>query len=250
MLSRLRLLGALAAVAAAVGAAPAVAHAGTYDVSVSTAADISGWQFFHDPGFYGCSFRSHPRAVRRQRRRVADPASDLRPRHRRPPGECLLGVGRAANHHDRERLGAGRHRDRRHRHLRIHEGSPSQRIVRRHAAAPHGRERRHVRLVDPLRERGDRALPEDRRRPHLRRQVEEHDPDHRPHRPASRRHSPERVAVGPAGVGRLAQPVPAGEPHSRRGRRRSGRCDRVAPTTARPSSTPTRSPPSPGSSRA
>ena len=60
MLSRLRLLGALAAVAATVGAAPAVAHAGTYDVSVSTAADISGWQFFHDPGFYGCSFRSHP----------------------------------------------------------------------------------------------------------------------------------------------------------------------------------------------
>jgi len=60
VLSRLRLLGALTAVAAVVGAAPAVAHAGTYDVSVSTAADISGWQFFHDPGFYGCSFRSHP----------------------------------------------------------------------------------------------------------------------------------------------------------------------------------------------
>jgi Big-like domain-containing protein len=60
VLSRLRLLGALAVAAAAVGAAPAVAHAGTYDVSVSTAADISGWQFFHDPGFYGCSFRSHP----------------------------------------------------------------------------------------------------------------------------------------------------------------------------------------------
>jgi hypothetical protein len=60
VLSRLRLLGALAAVAATVGAAPAVAHAGTYDVSVSTAADISGWQFFHDPGFYGCSFMSHP----------------------------------------------------------------------------------------------------------------------------------------------------------------------------------------------
>ncbi len=167
--------------------------------------------------------------MRRQRRRVADPASDLRPRHRRPPGECLLGVGRAADHHDRERLGAGRHRDRRHGHLRIHEGSPSQRVVRRHAAAPHRRERRHLRVVDPVRERGDRALPEDRRRSHLRRQVEEHDPRHRPHRPASRRHRSERVAVGPAGVGRLAQPVPAGEPHRRRGRRRSGRCDRVAP---------------------
>jgi hypothetical protein len=59
--SRLRHLGALAAAAAllACAAAPA-ARAGTYDVSVSTAEDVSGWQFFHDPGFYGCSIRSHP----------------------------------------------------------------------------------------------------------------------------------------------------------------------------------------------
>ncbi len=61
MSPRLRLLGALAAAAALVaGAAAPAARAGTYDVSVSTAADVSGWQFFHDSGFYGCSFRSHP----------------------------------------------------------------------------------------------------------------------------------------------------------------------------------------------
>jgi hypothetical protein len=59
--SRLRLLGALAAAAAVLAAAAAPpARAGTYDVSVSTAADVSGWQFFHDAGFYGCSIKSHP----------------------------------------------------------------------------------------------------------------------------------------------------------------------------------------------
>jgi hypothetical protein len=60
VLSRLRLLGALAAVVAAVGAAPTAAHAGTYSVAADTADDVSGWQFFHDPGFYGCSIKSHP----------------------------------------------------------------------------------------------------------------------------------------------------------------------------------------------
>ena len=60
MLSRSRLIGALAAVAAAVGAVPAVAQAGTYSIAVDTASDVSGWQFAHDPGFSGCSFRSHP----------------------------------------------------------------------------------------------------------------------------------------------------------------------------------------------
>jgi len=57
---RLRLLGALAAALALVGAASPVAHAGTYDISVRTDADIDGWQFFHDPGFSGCSIKSHP----------------------------------------------------------------------------------------------------------------------------------------------------------------------------------------------
>lgn len=61
MSSRLRLLAALAAAAAVLaGAAAPAARAGTYDVSVSTAADVSGWQFFHDAGFYGCSIKSHP----------------------------------------------------------------------------------------------------------------------------------------------------------------------------------------------
>ena len=60
MLSRLRLLGALVAAVSVVGAAPAAAHAGTYSVVVDTSDDISGWQFFHDPGFYGCSIKSHP----------------------------------------------------------------------------------------------------------------------------------------------------------------------------------------------
>jgi hypothetical protein len=58
---RLRLLGALAAALALVaGVAAPAARAGTYDVSVSTADDVSGWQFFHDSGFYGCSITSHP----------------------------------------------------------------------------------------------------------------------------------------------------------------------------------------------
>jgi hypothetical protein len=57
---RLRLLGALAAALALVGAASPVAHAGTYDIAVRTDADIDGWQFFHDPGFSGCSIKSHP----------------------------------------------------------------------------------------------------------------------------------------------------------------------------------------------
>ena len=60
VLSRLRLLGALAAAVSVVGAVPAAAHAGTYSVVVDTSDDISGWQFFHDPGFYGCSIKSHP----------------------------------------------------------------------------------------------------------------------------------------------------------------------------------------------
>ena len=60
MSPRLRLLGALAAALALVGAASPVAHAGTYDISVRTDADIDGWQFFHDPGFSGCSIKSHP----------------------------------------------------------------------------------------------------------------------------------------------------------------------------------------------
>jgi hypothetical protein len=60
VLSRLRLLGVLAAAVSVVGAAPTAAQAGTYSVAVDTTADISGWQFFHDPGFYGCSIKSHP----------------------------------------------------------------------------------------------------------------------------------------------------------------------------------------------
>ena len=61
MSPRLRLLGALAAALALVaGVAAPAARAGTYDVSVSTADDVSGWQFFHDSGFYGCSIKSHP----------------------------------------------------------------------------------------------------------------------------------------------------------------------------------------------
>ena len=60
MSSRHRLLGALAAAALLAGAAAPAAHAGTYDVAVSTIDDVSGWQFFHDPGFSGCSIRSHP----------------------------------------------------------------------------------------------------------------------------------------------------------------------------------------------
>ena len=61
MSPRLRLLGALAAAAALLaGTAAPAARAGTYDVSVSTAAEVSGWQFFHDAGFYGCSIKSHP----------------------------------------------------------------------------------------------------------------------------------------------------------------------------------------------
>jgi hypothetical protein len=60
VLSRLRLLGALAAVVAAVGTTPVAAQAGIYSVAVNTANDVSGWQFFHDPGLYGCSIRSHP----------------------------------------------------------------------------------------------------------------------------------------------------------------------------------------------
>jgi len=60
VLSRLRLLGALAAAVSLVGAVPTAAQAGTYSFTVDTSADISGWQFFHDPGFYGCSIKSHP----------------------------------------------------------------------------------------------------------------------------------------------------------------------------------------------
>jgi hypothetical protein len=58
--SRHRLLGALAAATLLAGAAAPAAHAGAYDVSVSTVNDVSGWQFFHDPGFVGCSIKSHP----------------------------------------------------------------------------------------------------------------------------------------------------------------------------------------------
>jgi len=58
--SRLRHLGALAAAALIAGAAAPAAHAGTYDIALRTDADISGWQFFHDPGFVGCSITSHP----------------------------------------------------------------------------------------------------------------------------------------------------------------------------------------------
>jgi hypothetical protein len=57
---RLRLLGALAAAAALAGVVTPAAHAGTYDVSIRTIDDISGWQFFHDPGFFGCSISSRP----------------------------------------------------------------------------------------------------------------------------------------------------------------------------------------------
>jgi hypothetical protein len=57
---RLRLLGALAAALAFAAAACPAAHAGTYDIDVRTDSDVSGWQFFHDPGFSGCSISSHP----------------------------------------------------------------------------------------------------------------------------------------------------------------------------------------------
>jgi Bacterial Ig-like domain len=57
---RLRLLGALVAALVLAGAASPAAHAGTYDVAVRTDADVSGWQFTHDPGFFGCSIKSHP----------------------------------------------------------------------------------------------------------------------------------------------------------------------------------------------
>ena len=60
VLPRLRLLAALAVAAVVLAAAPAAAQAGTYTVSVDTSADISGWQFFHDAGFYGCSIAAHP----------------------------------------------------------------------------------------------------------------------------------------------------------------------------------------------
>ncbi len=60
MSSRLRLLGALIGALALTGAASPAAHAGTYDIAVRTDADVSGWQFFHDPGFSGCSIASHP----------------------------------------------------------------------------------------------------------------------------------------------------------------------------------------------
>jgi hypothetical protein len=60
VLSRLRLLGVLAAAVSVVGAAPTAAQAGTYPVAVDTTVDVSGWQFFHDPGFLGCSIKSLP----------------------------------------------------------------------------------------------------------------------------------------------------------------------------------------------
>ena len=57
---RLRALRALALAALVSTAMPAAAHAGSYSVSVDTSKDVSGWDFSHDDGFYGCSIKSHP----------------------------------------------------------------------------------------------------------------------------------------------------------------------------------------------
>ena len=69
--------------------------------------------------------------MRRRRRPGADPASHLRPRRRRAPGERLLGVAGAADDHDRPAARSRVDQDHGRRHVRIHEGSPSQRVVRR-----------------------------------------------------------------------------------------------------------------------
>ena len=60
MLSRLRLLGALTAALPSWAPPRRLLTPAPTPSRSSTAADISGWQFFHDPGFYGCSFKSHP----------------------------------------------------------------------------------------------------------------------------------------------------------------------------------------------
>jgi hypothetical protein len=60
---KLRALALGAAVAASLAAAallPAVAHAGTYSVSLDTTKQNGGWTFSHDDGFVGCALKSHP----------------------------------------------------------------------------------------------------------------------------------------------------------------------------------------------
>ena len=104
---RLRLLGALAAAVSLVGAAPPAAQAGTYSVTVDTSADIAGWQFFHDPGFSGCSIKSHPGPCADGDVPSPTPLRIFGLRRRRPPGERLLGVAGAADDDDRPRFAHG-----------------------------------------------------------------------------------------------------------------------------------------------
>src|SRR6476646_10521710 len=59
---KLRALALGAAVTAsllAAALAPAVAHAGTYSISLDTAQQTGGWTFSHDDGFSGCSLQFH-----------------------------------------------------------------------------------------------------------------------------------------------------------------------------------------------
>ncbi|HEY3763973.1 MAG TPA: Ig-like domain-containing protein, partial [Gaiellales bacterium] len=58
-LRALALGASLAAALAATAMLPAVAHAGTYSVTLDTAKDTGGWTFSHDAGFSGCSLQFH-----------------------------------------------------------------------------------------------------------------------------------------------------------------------------------------------
>ena len=223
---KLRALALGAAVTAsllAAALAPAVARAGTYSISLDTAQQTGGWTFSHDDGFSGCSLQFH-----------AGPCADADVPS--PTPLRIFAFGHAANlanawwqwdapghDDDRVRLGVALLPHGRERADRLHEGPPAHRDVPGLAAAARLDRRRRDDLVDPGREPGGRHLPEDRRRPQLRRQVEQQRRDHGPDREAHRRHRPHGRCLRPAGRRQLAQRGPARAADRRCDRRRRGR---------------------------